>query len=200
MGERHRVILGVSGASGAVLALKMAELLADEPSVETHLVISDAAHLTLLHEVGPHALERLQSLCDVVHANEDVGAFIASGSFRIRGMIVAPCSMRTLASIASGNTANLLTRAADVQLKERRRLVLLTRETPLHLGHLRNMTAVTEMGAIVMPPVPAFYHRPQSADEIVAHLSARAIDILDLPIPSLATPWQGLAPDLKGMK
>jgi 4-hydroxy-3-polyprenylbenzoate decarboxylase len=200
MGERHRVILGVSGASGAVLALKMAELLADEPSVETHLVISDAAHLTLLHEVGPHALERLQSLCDVVHANEDVGASIASGSFRVRGMIVAPCSMRTLASIASGNTANLLTRAADVQLKERRRLVLLTRETPLHLGHLRNMTAVTEMGAIVMPPVPAFYHRPQSADEIVAHLSARAIDILDLPIPSLATPWQGLAPDLKGMK
>jgi 4-hydroxy-3-polyprenylbenzoate decarboxylase len=200
MGERHRVILGVSGASGAVLALKMAELLADEPSVETHLVISDAAHLTLLHEVGPHALERLQSLCDVVHANEDVGASIASGSFRVRGMIVAPCSMRTLASIASGNTANLLTRAADVQLKERRRLVLLTRETPLHLGHLRNMTAVTEMGAIVMPPVPAFYHRPQSADEIVAHLSARAIDILDLPIPSRATPWQGLAPDLKGMK
>ncbi len=198
MAEQHPVILGVSGASGAVLALKTAELFADEPSVETHLVISDAAHLTLLHEVGPHALERLRSLCDVVHPNEDVGASIASGSFRVRGMIVAPCSMRTLAAIASGNTGNLLTRAADVQLKERRRLVLLTRETPLHLGHLRNMTAVTEMGAIVMPPVPAFYHRPQSADEIVAHLAARAIDILDLPIPSRAAPWKGLAPGLEG--
>lgn len=191
MAERQRVVLGVSGASGAALALKIAELLSAIAPVETHLVVSAAAELTLQHEVGPNALKRLTSLCAVVHANENVAASIASGSFRVHGMIVAPCSMRSLAAITSGNTDNLLTRAADVQLKERRRLILVTRETPLHLGHLRNMTAVTEMGAIVMPPVPAFYHRPQSVDDIVRHIAARAIDVLNLAIPSIATPWEG---------
>jgi 4-hydroxy-3-polyprenylbenzoate decarboxylase len=191
MADRQRVILGVSGASGAALALKIAGLLSVLACVETHLVVSAAAELTLRHEAGPDALERLRSLCAVVHANENVAASIASGSFRVHGMIIAPCSMRSLAAITSGNTDNLLTRAADVQLKERRKLILLTRETPLHLGHLRNMTAVTEMGAIVMPPVPAFYHRPQSADDIVHHIAARAIDILDLAVPPIATPWEG---------
>jgi 4-hydroxy-3-polyprenylbenzoate decarboxylase len=191
MAERPRVILGVSGASGAVLALKIAELLSALDSIETHLVVSAAAELTLNHEVGPSALERLTSLCPVVHANDNVAASIASGSFRVHGMIVAPCSMRSLAAITSGNTDNLLTRAADVQLKERRKLVLLVRETPLHLGHLRNMTAVTEMGAIVMPPVPAFYHRPQSADDIVHHIAARAIDIMNLAVRPIAAPWEG---------
>jgi 4-hydroxy-3-polyprenylbenzoate decarboxylase len=191
MADRQRVILGVSGASGAVLALKIAELLAAVAFVETHLVVSAAAELTLRHEAGPAALERLKSLCAVVHTNENVAASIASGSFRVHGMIVAPCSMRSLAAITSGNTDNLLTRAADVQLKERRKLILLTRETPLHLGHLRNMTAVTEMGAIVMPPVPAFYHRPASVDDLVRHIAARAIDILNLPIPPIATQWEG---------
>lgn len=195
MADVRRVVLGVSGASGAIIALKVAELLSTKSSVETHLVVSSAAERTLRHEAGPAALMRLKSLCGVWHENEDIGAPIASGSFRVRGMIVAPCSMRSLAAIASGNTDNLLTRTADVQLKERRRLVLLTRETPLHLGHLRNMTAVTEMGAIVMPPVPAFYHRPTSVDEIVDHISARAIDLLDLPIPPLANAWQGDIPD-----
>lgn len=187
----RRVILGVSGASGAVLALKIAELLSALASVETHLVVSAAGELTLRHEAGPMARERLRSLCDVVHAYENVAASIASGSFRAHGMIVAPCSMRSLAAITSGNTDNLLTRAADVQLKERRKLVLLTRETPLHLGHLRNMTAVTEMGAIIMPPVPAFYHRPVTADDIVHHIAARAIDILDLALPPIAKQWEG---------
>lgn len=191
MAERQRIILGVSGASGAVLALKIARLLSALGSIEIHLVVSGAAELTLRHEVGPDALERLSSLCAVVHANENVAAAIASGSFRVHGMIVAPCSMRSLAAITSGNTDNLLTRAADVQLKERRKLVLLVRETPLHLGHLRNMTAVTEMGAIIMPPVPAFYHRPQSAEDIVHHIAARAIDILNLAVPSIAEPWSG---------
>ena len=193
MSDRLRVILGVSGASGAALAIKIAELLSSEASVETHLVVSAAARLTLLQEVGPDAHERLISLCDVVHASDNVAASIASGSFRVHGMIVAPCSMRSLAAISSGNTDNLLIRAADVQLKERRKLILLTRETPLHLGHLRNMTAVTEMGAIVMPPVPAFYHRPGSIDDVVHHVCARAIDILGLPLPSLAQPWLGPA-------
>jgi flavin prenyltransferase len=194
MTERQRVILGVSGASGAVLALKIAELLSANPSVETHLVVSDAAHMTLLQEAGPAALDRLRLLCAVTHSNAHVGASIASGSFPVHGMIVAPCSMRTLAAISAGITDNLLTRAADVQLKERRKLVLLTRETPLHLGHLRNMIAVTEMGAIVMPPVPAFYHRPSTIEEIIRHLSARAVDILNLPIPPIAQSWNGTTP------
>jgi 4-hydroxy-3-polyprenylbenzoate decarboxylase len=191
MGEVRRIVLGVSGASGAVLALKVAELLSTRSSVETHLVVSSAAERTLSLEAGPSALTRLKSLCRVWHDNRDIGSSIASGSFRVHGMIVAPCSMRSLAAIATGNTDNLLTRSADVQLKERRRLILLTRETPLHLGHLRNMVSVTEMGATVMPPVPAFYHRPASTDEIVHHISARAIDLLDLPIPPLADPWCG---------
>ena len=191
MVEVRRIVLGVSGASGAVLALKVAELLSTRSSVETHLVVSSAAERTLSLEAGPAALARLKSLCCVWHENRDIGSSIASGSFRVHGMIVVPCSMRSLAAIASGNTDNLLTRSADVQLKERRRLVLLTRETPLHLGHLRNMVSVTEMGAIVMPPVPAFYHRPASTDEIVHHISARAIDLLALPIPPLADPWRG---------
>lgn len=191
MGEVRRIVLGVSGASGAVLALKVAELLSTRSSVETHLVVSSAAERTLSLEAGPSALTRLKSLCRVWHDNRDIGSSIASGSFRVHGMIVAPCSMRSLAAIATGNTDNLLTRSADVQLKERRRLILLTRETPLHLGHLRNMVSVTEMGALVMPPVPGFYHRPASTDEIVHHISARAIDLLDLPIPPLADPWCG---------
>jgi 4-hydroxy-3-polyprenylbenzoate decarboxylase len=153
--------------------------------------VSSAAERTLSLEAGPSALTRLKSLCRVWHDNRDIGSSIASGSLRVHGMIVAPCSMRSLAAIATGNTDNLLTRSADVQLKERRRLILLTRETPLHLGHLRNMVSVTEMGATVMPPVPAFYHRPASTDEIVHHISARAIDLLDLPIPPLADPWCG---------
>ncbi|MEB2844200.1 UbiX family flavin prenyltransferase [Rhizobiales bacterium RZME27] len=188
---KKRVVLGVSGASGAAIALRIGELLARLPTVELHLVVSEAATRTFLQEVGPDALVRLIDLCHHHHPIEDIGASIASGSFRTAGMIVAPCSMRTLAGIASGLSDNLLIRAADVHLKERRPLILLTRETPLHLGHLRNMVSVTEMGATVMPPVPAFYHRPQSVGDIVDHIARRAIDMLRLEELLLAREWQG---------
>lgn len=182
------VVVGVSGASGAAIALRISERLA-ELALETHLVVSNAARRTLLHEVGPDAFERMVALAERTYPVGNIGAAIASGSFRTSGMIIAPCSMRTLAAIATGLADNLLVRAADVHLKERRKLVLMTRETPLHLGHLRNMCAVTEMGAIIMPPVPAFYHHPKSIEDIVDHLAARAIDLLVLPIGPLATPW-----------
>ncbi|MBB5539501.1 UbiX family flavin prenyltransferase [Rhizobium giardinii] len=187
----ERVVVGISGASGAPLAVRVVEKLAQFETIEIHLVISDAAHRTLQHETDPAALFNLLSLCYKHYPADDIGAAIASGSFPVRGMIVAPCSMRTLSAIATGHTDTLIARAADVQLKERRRLVLLTRETPLHLGHLRNMCAVTEMGAIVMPPVPAFYHKPQSVGEIVDHIANRAIDLLGLAIGPVARAWQG---------
>ncbi|MDX0534664.1 UbiX family flavin prenyltransferase [Sinorhizobium medicae] len=186
---KERIVVGVSGASGAALALRVVERLAEIPSVETHLIVSAAAKRTLLHVVGPHALHQLLAIADRTYQVGDIGAATASGSFRTAGMIVVPCSMRTLAAIAAGVADNLIVRAADVHLKERRRLVLMTRETPLHLGHLRNMTAVTEMGAVVLPPVPAFYHRPKSIEEIIDHLAARAIGLFGLPGEPFATEW-----------
>jgi 4-hydroxy-3-polyprenylbenzoate decarboxylase len=186
-----RVIVGISGASGAMLGIRIVELLA-AADCETHLVVSRSGEKTIAHEAGPDALHRIQALAFRRHPIEDVGATIASGSFRTSGMIVAPCSMRTLSAIATGAADNLLVRAADVHLKERRRLVLLARETPLHLGHIRMMAAATEMGAIVAPPVPAYYRRPQSVTEIVDHTARRAIDLLDLDLAPLAESWGGL--------
>ncbi len=187
---RQRIIVGISGASGAIYGVRLLQALRTLPGVETHAVISDAGWLNIAHELG---LERTHApaLADVVHSIDHVGASIASGSFRASGMVVAPCSMRTLAAIAHGLTDNLLTRAADVMLKERRRLILLARETPLHLVHLRNMTTVTEMGAIVCPPVPAFYQKPQTVEDIVQHSLARVLDLLGLE-QTLAAPWMGL--------
>jgi len=176
---RPRLIVGVSGASGSVYALRLLELLR-QGGVETHLVISRAGEMTLRHETGLRRAD-LESRADFTHPVGNVGAAIASGSFRTLGMVVAPCSVRTLAEIATGTTGSLLTRAADVVLKERRRLVLMLRETPLHLGHIRNMAAVTEMGAIVAPPVPAFYARPADLDEMVTQTCARMLDLFDLP-------------------
>lgn len=187
----ERVIVGISGASGAALGLRILERLAVLPDIETHLVVSDAARRTLALECGLDTLDSLTALVHRHHPIGDVGASIASGSFPVRGMIVAPCSMQTLSAIATGRADTLLTRAADVQLKERRRLVLLARETPLHLGHLRTMVAATEMGAIIMPPVPAFYHCPRSVAEIIDHLATRAIDLLALPQSPLSRSWQG---------
>lgn len=184
-----RVVIGISGASGALIPLRIMQLLADTGSVEIHLVVSPAAERTLRHEVGADGFYRVRQLAARFHDCNDIGAAIASGSFHTAGMIVAPCSMRTLAAISSGTSDNLLVRAADVHLKERRKLVLMARETPLHLGHLRNMCAVTEMGGVIMPPVPAFYHRPMSVDDIVDHLAARAIDQLHLPIDNQARAW-----------
>ncbi len=191
MPEPRRVIVGISGASGAVYGVRLLQALRSMGGVESHLVVSDAGWRTLRHELSlePAAV---RALADVAHDEANVGASIASGSFQSLGMVVAPCSMRTLASVAHSLSDNLLTRAADVVLKERRRLVLLTRETPLHLGHLRNMVAATEMGAICCPPVPAFYLHPQSVDDIVDHSVARALDLLGLAHPQAAR-WAGLA-------
>ncbi|MBR7654702.1 UbiX family flavin prenyltransferase [Brucella oryzae] len=175
-----RVVVGISGASGALIPLKLLEQLSALTDVETHLVVSDAAQQTLRHELGPDGYALLHKLAHRSYSVGDIGALIASGSVATAGMIVAPCSMRTLAAIATGDSDSLLTRAADVHLKERRRLILIARETPLHLVHLRNMCTVTEMGAIVMPPVPAFYFKPQSVDEVADQIAARAIDLIGI--------------------
>ncbi|MBO0127747.1 UbiX family flavin prenyltransferase [Agrobacterium sp. OT33] len=185
-----RVVVGVTGASGAGITLRIIERLAAMKCVEIHLVLSQSARRTVLQEDGAQAMGRMLSLASVNHAVDDIGAAIASGSFPTTGMIVAPCSMRTLAAIATGFSDNLVTRAADVHLKERRKLVLMTRETPLHLIHLRNMCTVTEAGAIVMPPVPAFYNRPQSVFDIVDQLAARAVDQLGISSAPQAPIWQ----------
>ncbi len=182
-----RVVLGVAGASGAALGLSVARQLAGL-GAEVDLVVSAAAKRTLVTECGVDAISTLQAHVSRCHAINNIGASIASGSVPVSGMIVAPCSMRTLAAIAHGLDDNLLTRSAGVQLKERRRLILLTREAPLTLAHLRNMTAATEMGAILLPPVPAFYLSPQSVSEIIDQIAARAIDLLAIATP-LANRW-----------
>ena len=175
MSLKNRIIVGISGASGAIYGVRMLQVLRDLP-VETHLVMSRAAEMTLAYETDFKATD-VRALADIVHSIGDVGAPIASGSFRTLGMVVAPCSVHSMAEIATGVTSNLLTRAADVALKERRRLVLMLRETPLHTGHLRNLTALSEMGAIIAPPVPAFYAKPTSVDEIVDHSIGRVLDL-----------------------
>lgn len=190
--NHKRIVLGVSGASGAGIALRIAALLGAMPGVEVHLVVSEAAERTLAHETGPDGIAALERAAAFRHPVRDIGAAIASGSFRTAGMIIAPCSMRTTAAIAAGLTDTLLTRAADVHLKERRRLVLLVRESPLHLGHLRAMTAVTEYGAIVAPTVPAFYLAPATVSEIIEQIARRAIDLLALDMPPQAEAWSGI--------
>lgn len=187
----RRIIIGLSGATGVVYAVRLLEVLR-ELGIETHFVASKPGELTAAYEqVMPMA--SLRALASVCHPIGDVGAAISSGSFRTMGMIVAPCSMRTLGEIASGATSNLLTRAADVCLKERRRLVLMARETPLHAGHLRNMLAVTEMGGIIFPPVPAFYAKPTSLDDLVDHSVSRVLDLFDLDA-GIAARWEGERP------
>jgi flavin prenyltransferase len=178
-----RVLLGVSGASGAALAPDCAGAVR-RAGLAVDLVLSAMAERTLAPEVGPDALADLLALCDRRHAVGDLGATIASGSYPVRGMIVAPCSMRSLSAIAHGLDDTLLTRAAGVQLKERRPLILLAREAPLTLAHLRNMTHATEMGAIILPPIPAFYLRPASVAQITAQIAARAVDLLRLAPPA----------------
>ena len=176
----RRLIVGISGASGVVFGIRLLQVLRETP-VETHLVISRSAEVTIAYETDmkPAAV---RELADVVYQASDIGAAISSGSFRTLGMIVAPCSVRSLGEIASGVTSSLLTRAADVVLKERRRLVLMLRETPLHAGHIRAMLQVTEMGAIVAPPVPAFYARPKSIEEMVDQTIGRMLDLFDIDV------------------
>ncbi|MEE4202729.1 MAG: UbiX family flavin prenyltransferase [Halieaceae bacterium] len=177
----ERLIIGISGASGVQYGVRALQLLAPLP-IETHLVMSKSAELTAHYELGMPVAD-VRELADEFHPVKNVGASIASGSFAGLGMLVAPCSIRTLGEIATGVTSSLLTRAADVALKERRRLVLMVRETPLHLGHLRNMVAVTEMGAVVAPPMPAFYTAPESVDDIVTQSVARALDLFGISVP-----------------
>jgi len=175
---KRRLIIGIAGASGTVYGVRLLQVLR-QSDVETHLVMTRSAEVTLAYETDLKVKD-VHALADIVYPVADIGAAISSGSFKTEGMIVAPCSIRSLAEIAYGNTTNLLSRAADVVLKERRRLVLMVRETPLHVGHLRAMTHVSEIGAIVMPPVPAFYARPKSIDEMVNHTVGRVLDLFGI--------------------
>jgi 4-hydroxy-3-polyprenylbenzoate decarboxylase len=217
----NRIVIGISGASGSIYGVRILEALRNinrslvpviqvadtgiqkkciDSSVtcwndanlgyETHLVISSAGKITLAHEI-PKKLEDIISLADFYYSEEKIGEKIASGSFKTLGMIVAPCSMKTMSEIASGVTSNLLTRAADVTLKERRKLVLMVRETPLHLGHLHNMLKLTEMGAIIAPPVPSFYTNPKSLNDIIDHSVGKILDLFDIKCPSFKE-WQGV--------
>lgn len=187
-----RVIVAISGASGAVYGVRLLETLRCLGGVETHLVVSKAGWLNVQQEMELSRTQ-VEALADAVYPVDHVGATIASGSFQCNAMVIAPCSMRTLGAVAHALSDNLITRAADVMLKERRRLILMVRESPLNLAHLRNMTSVTEMGAIVFPPVPAFYHRPQTVAELVDHTVSRVVDLLGVPQPQ-APRWHGLTP------
>ncbi|CAM7636619.1 UbiX family flavin prenyltransferase [Leclercia adecarboxylata] len=187
-----RLIVGISGASGAIYGVRLLQVLRNVADVETHLVMSQAARQTLSLETD-YSLRDVQALADVVHDARDIAASISSGSFKTAGMVILPCSIKTLSGIVNSYTDTLVTRAADVVLKERRPLVLCVRETPLHLGHLRLMTQAAELGAVIMPPVPAFYHRPQSLDEVINQTVNRVIDQFDIELPDdLFTRWQGV--------
>ena len=185
-----RLVVAITGASGALYGVRLLHWLREAGGIETHLMISEAGVLSLHHELDMTRKE-VEALADAVHAVRDVGACVASGSFQSEGMIIAPCSMKTLASVAHGLCDNLISRAADVMLKERRRLVLMVRETPFNLAHLRNMTAVTEMGGVVFPPLPALYQKPADITEMVDHTVGRVLDMFGIE-QSLAPQWQGL--------
>ncbi len=189
-----RLVVAITGATGVIYGVRLLEALGGAPGVETHLVLSGPGKRTLIEETD-HTVRDVERLAHVVHDVKDIGASIASGSFRTVGMVVAPCSMRTAAAIATGVTGNLVTRAADVTLKEGRPLILLVRETPLHVGHLRTLVALAEIGATVLPPMPAFYHRPKGIDDLVNHTIARVLDRLGLPHDlAVMRPDSGSAP------
>ena len=186
-----RLIVGLSGASGAIYGVRLLQVLRNVADVETHLVMSQAARQTLSLETDL-TLRDVQALADVVHDARDIAASISSGSFKTAGMVILPCSIKTLSGIVNSYTDTLVTRAADVVLKERRPLVLCVRETPLHLGHLRLMTQAAELGAVIMPPVPAFYHRPQTLDDVINQTVNRVLDQFDIDLPEdLFTRWLG---------
>ena len=187
-----RLVVAITGASGALYGVRMLETLRSIGGIETHLMISEAGVLSMHHELDMKRKD-VEALADAVHNVRDVGACVASGSFQSEGMIIAPCSMKTLGSVAHGLCDNLITRAADVMLKERRRLVLMVRETPFNLAHLRNMTAVIEMGGIIFPPLPALYQRPQSVSEMVDHTVGRVLDLFAIE-HALVPRWTGLKP------
>jgi polyprenyl P-hydroxybenzoate/phenylacrylic acid decarboxylase-like protein len=187
---KKRLIVGITGATGAVYGVQLLKVLSEMEDWESHVVMSDAGALNLWHELKMRRKD-LEKLATAGYNPKDIGAAIASGSFLTEGMVIAPCSMKTLAAVAHAHADDLVSRAADVVLKERRRLVLIPRETPLNLAHLRNMVAVTEMGGIIMPPVPAFYAMPKSIDDLVAHTVARVLDLFGVHSAKLAR-WQGM--------
>jgi flavin prenyltransferase len=188
--KKKRLIIAITGATGAVYGVRLLQHLRTMPEMESHVLISEAGLLSLHQELAMKRRE-LEALADAYYSVRDVGASLASGSFQSEGMVVAPCSMKTLAAIAHGLSDNLITRAADVVLKERRRLVLMVREAPLNLAHLRNMTAVTEMGGVIFPPVPAFYQHPENIQEMIDHTLGRVLDLFGLP-NTLAPRWEGV--------
>lgn len=192
--QTRRLVIGITGASGAIYGIRLLELLR-ETDIETHLVISPSARITMATETDRKIAE-VEALADVLHSHQDIGAACSSGSFDTLGMVVAPCSIKTMAEIATGVTSNLISRAADVALKERRRLVLMLRETPLHLGHIRSMASVTEAGAIVYPPVPAFYAKPQSLDDMVNHTVGRVLDLFGVDL-GVVKRWNGVQKRMK---
>lgn len=187
--KKKKLIIGISGASGIIYGVRILEALKDS-DVETHFVMSKAAQLTMTQETG-YKYSDLQKLADYTYPVHDIGAAISSGSFQTMGMVIIPCSIKTMSEIATGVTSTLLTRAADVVLKERKRLVLAVRETPLHLGHIRAMASLTEMGAIIYPPMPAFYPQPESIDDIINHTAGRILDLFHIE-NSLAKRWLGI--------
>ena len=193
-----RLIIGISGASGAVYGIRALQVLKDIADIETHLVLSPSAKRTILEETD-WDVPAVEALADVVHSHRDIGAAIASGSFQTIGMLVAPCSIKSLSGIANSYSDNLLTRAADVCLKERRRLVLLVRETPLHLGHIELLGQAARYGAVVLPPVPAFYNRPQTIEDIVNHTVGKALDQFDIP-HQLFKRWKETAGEKKALR
>lgn len=184
-----KIVVGVSGASGAIYGVRLLERLRRRPEIETHLILTRSGEKTLYLETGKKAAD-LRALASHWHPIEDIGSRLASGSFRTDGMVVAPCSIHTMSAIAAGISSNLLVRAADVALKERRKLILMVRESPLHLGHLKTMAALAEMGAMIAPPVPGFYNLPQTVMDIVDHSVDRVLDLLGLPDPE-AKRWDG---------
>ena len=190
MSAPRRIVVGLSGASGAIYGIRALEVIRQDRSVELHLIVSSGAKATIAYETT-RSYDEVIGLADVVHDEKDLAASLASGTFLTAGMLVAPCSMRTMAAIANALDDNLIVRAADVHLKERRKLVLMVRETPLNLAHLRNMTAVTEMGGIVFPPLPAFYHRPTSVDEIVDDTVERVLALIGVE-QARPKAWTGL--------
>ena len=187
MRREHPIIVGISGASGAIYGIRLLETLCNK-KIPVHLIVSKSAALTLKEETDV-SIDHVRGLAQATYQNSDIGAAISSGSFRTRGMVIAPCSIRTLSDIAYGTTDSLLSRAADVTLKERRRLVLVVREAPLHAGHLRSMLAATENGAVIVPPVPAFYHRPKTIDDIVNQTVGRCLDLFDIDV-GLVKRWR----------
>jgi polyprenyl P-hydroxybenzoate/phenylacrylic acid decarboxylase-like protein len=193
----QRLIVGISGSSAPQLGLAVLQALHDVPGVETHLVVSRGAARSIAAEMGDGAEREFAALADVTYEPDNLAAAIASGSFRTAGMVVVPCSMRTLAAVATGNTSDLLTRAADVCLKERRRLVLVARETPLNLIHIRNMETVTLAGGMIMPPVPAFYHRPATIEDLLRHTAGKVLDQFGIE-HSLFRRWEGLPAESPG--